>query len=455
MKIYLPTNVKFIIDSLQKKGYEAYAVGGCVRDSLLRRLPNDWDITTSALPEEIKSLFKRTVDTGIEHGTVTVLMGKEAYEVTTFRKDNEYVDMRHPSSVDFVSDIYTDLRRRDFTINSMAYNDKNGLIDPFGGLKDLNEGIVRCVDDPFERFSEDALRILRAVRFSAQLSFSIDEKTRSAISKLSHLLKHISAERICSELIKLIISPHPEYLKEAYTLGITRVFFREFDRIMETEQHSKYHIYSVGEHSLKTMQYIEPERILRLTMLLHDIGKPDTKTTDKYGNDHFKGHAEISAQIAKGFMRRLKLDNDTIKKVTTLIRFHDWRYNPSPKNVRYAINVVGNDLFPYLIQVQLADSKAKSDYFKDEMLKTIAEIEKIYRTIVSENQCVSIKQLCINGADVLALGCPPGPKVGELLEAALKKVLDDPANNEPQFLNQYIKELLTEKCYESERNGTI
>jgi tRNA nucleotidyltransferase (CCA-adding enzyme) len=446
--ITLPDHVKYIIKKLHQKGYEAYAVGGCVRDSILGREPNDWDITTSAMPSEIKSAFKRTVDTGIEHGTVTVLIDKEAFEVTTFREDNEYKDFRHPSSVEFVKSLYEDLKRRDFTINAMAYSDETGIIDPFNGLEDLKAGIVRCVGEPFERFSEDALRILRAVRFSAQLSFDIDTATQDAISSLSHTLKYISAERICTELVKLIVSPHPEYIIRAYELGVTRVFFKEFDIMMETPQNSRYHIYSVGGHTVKAMQNIEADRILRLTMLLHDIGKPNARTTDKKGTDHFKGHGEISAHMAKNFMRRLNMDNDTIKKVTLLIRYHDWRFPVTPANVRYAVSIIGKDLFPSFIKIQTADTLAKSDYGRQRTLENISEIKNLYKTIIAEEQCVSVKELKISGSDILALGCPPGPQVGALLNEALKKVIDDPSCNDPDFLTEYIKKLLTEENYE-------
>lgn len=450
MKIILPANVELIIDKLRQAGYEAFAVGGCVRDSILGRKPNDWDITTSALPDEIKAIFRRTVDTGIEHGTVTVLIDKEAFEVTTYREDSDYKDFRHPSSVEFVKSITEDLKRRDFTINAMAYNNEAGLVDPFGGLSDLRLEIVRCVGDPLERFSEDALRILRAVRFSAQLSFKIDAATREAIKRLSHTLEHISAERICTELVKLITSPHPEYLREAYELGITTVFFKEFDKMMQTPQNSKYHIYSVGEHTLKAMEYVDSDRLLRLTMLLHDIGKPYVKTTDAKGCDHFKGHAAVGADMAKGIMRRLKMDNDTIKKVTLLIRYHDLRFTPTEKNVRLAVNKIGKDLFPYFIKVQLADSRAKSDYVKEYALSNIYETEKLYNKIIAEGQCVSIRDLKITGSDVLSLGCPPGPAVGEYLDKALELVLDDPDKNDSIILAEYIKKLITEE--DNERN---
>ncbi len=449
MKINLPDNVNFIIQSLQNHGYEAFAVGGCVRDSIIGRLPNDWDITTSALPSQIKSVFKRTVDTGIEHGTVSVLIDKEAYEVTTYREDSDYKDFRHPSSVEFVKSLEEDLLRRDFTINAMAYNYERGLVDPFDGLGDLHKKIIRCVGNPTARFSEDALRILRAVRFSAQLSFDIEENTKAAIQDLSHTLKHISVERICTELIKLITSPHPEYIRTAYELGITKVFFKEFDIMMRTPQNSPFHIYSVGEHTIKAMQSIDNDKILRLTMLLHDIGKPDARTTTPGGKDHFKKHAVLGVPMAKAFMRRLNMDNDTIKKVSLLIRYHDWRFDPTPENVRYAVSIIGKDLFPFFLKVQLADTSAKSDYKKQEAYDRIAQISEQYDIVISENHCVCIRDLCISGSDIIALGCPQGQRVGLILNRVLLHVIQNPQNNDKDHLREYIKHLLTEENNES------
>ena len=273
MQIILPKNVNKIIHVLEEHGFQAYAVGGCIRDSLLGRTPHDWDITTSALPEQVKALFKKTVDTGIQHGTVTILLDGEGYEVTTYRLDGEYEDSRHPKEVTFTSLLSEDLKRRDFTVNAMAYNEKDGLVDLFGGQKDMEEKVIRCVGDPLERFTEDALRILRAVRFAAQLGFSIEERTREAIGILAGNLEHISAERIQAELVKLAVSPHPEEFYTACETGITRVILPEFDEAMETPQNNPHHCYTVGRHMIESMRQIEPDKVLRLTMLFHDIGK--------------------------------------------------------------------------------------------------------------------------------------------------------------------------------------
>ncbi len=450
-KINLPQNVSEIIHTLNKAGYEAYAVGGCIRDSILGRNPNDWDITTSAKPDIIKELFRRTVDTGIEHGTVTVMIGNDSYEVTTYRTDGEYLDSRHPSSVEFVTNLKEDLRRRDFTINAMAYNDEEGLKDPFNGYGDLKLKIIRCVGNPQDRLSEDALRILRAVRFSAQLSFEIDKDTQKAIARLAPTLENISAERICTELLKLITSDHPEYIRNAYELGITRVFLPEFDMMMMTAQNSKYHIYSVGEHTIRTMQNIEAVKLLRLTMLLHDIGKPASKTTDKFGHDHFKGHAVIGLDIAKSIMRRLKLDNETIRNVLLLIRYHDWRFPAEIKNVRKAVCILGEEMFPNFLKVQTADALSKSDYKKEETLAHIKKLSELYEVIITENQCTTLKALAIKGKDIIAMGYKPGPLIGIILNDMLTEVIEHPENNNIEYLREFIKR--KGESYESK--GTI
>ena len=341
MKIALPRKVMMIINNLQLHGYEAFAVGGCVRDSILARRPEDWDITTSARPEEIKKLFRRTVDTGIEHGTVTVLIGKDSFEVTTYRVDGAYEDSRHPKEVRFTSRLEEDLQRRDFTINAMAYNDEVRLVDVFGGMKDLNHHLIRCVGDPRERFSEDALRILRAVRFSAQLNFPIETETADAVRELAPTLEKISAERIQTELVKLLVSPHPERIQDAYELGITKVILPEWDTMVGVEQNTPHHKYDVAQHTLHALKNVKRDKILRLTMLFHDMGKPSMRTTDENGRDHFKGHALVSEEIARKVMRRLKFDNETVKKVSRLVCYHDYRVEATPENVRRAMNRIG------------------------------------------------------------------------------------------------------------------
>lgn len=441
MQITLPKNVKKIIKTLEEAGYEAYAVGGCVRDSVMGREPNDWDITTSARPLETKALFKRTVDTGLKHGTVTVLMDGEGYEVTTYRIDGEYEDGRHPKEVLFTSNLLEDLRRRDFTINAMAYNEKEGMVDAFDGMGDMERKVICCVGDAKERFTEDALRILRAVRFSAQLGFSIEEKTREAIMLLAGNLSKISAERIQAEMVKLLVSPHPEELRTAWETGITSVILPEFDVMMETGQNTPHHRYTVGEHTLCALTKVRADKVLRLAVLLHDIGKPEVRTVDEEGRDHFKGHPERSERIAGEILHRWRLDNDTLNKVKRLVRFHDLRPALNQKSIRRMIYKVGEDIFPMLLEVQRADILAQSEYQREEKLRSLDEVNRIYREILAEKQCLSVKNLAVGGRDLIADGMKPGKEIGEMLAELLNLVLEEPEKNTKEFLIEYSRGL--------------
>lgn len=451
MRLQLPAAVNMIIDVLQAHGYEGFAVGGCVRDSVLNRTPDDWDITTSATPYQVKELFSKTVDTGLQHGTVTVMVHGVGYEVTTYRIDGEYEDGRHPKEVQFTSNLTEDLKRRDFTINAMAYSKDRWLIDEFGGMQDLQRKIIRCVGDPWQRFGEDALRILRAVRFAAQLGFEIEENTKKAIVELAPTLSKISAERIQTETVKLLMSDRPEMWRSVYDLGITRIIMPEFDEIMETPQNTPHHMYNVGEHTLKALSLTEKDRILRLTMLLHDIGKASMRTTDANGVDHFKGHGPAGKEIAKKILRRLKFDNDTIAQVTHLIYWHDYRPAPEEKAVRRAIYKVGEDLFPLFLKVQRADNLAQSMYLREEKLARIDGVEKLYHEIMEKHQCVSLKTLAVTGRDLIAEGMKPGPQMGAVLQELLEMVLDQPEMNEKEKLLAWWKEHGT--CQKAE--GTL
>ena len=396
--IKLPDDVQFIIHTLQLHGFEAYAVGGCVRDSILGREPGDWDITTSAMPEETKALFDKTFDTGIEHGTITVLLNHEGYEVTTYRIDGKYEDNRHPKEVTFTRNLKEDLLRRDFTINAMAYNDKDGIVDIFGGMQDLERHIIRCVGNAKERFSEDALRILRGVRFAAQLGFDIDGETKEGMRLLAPTLENISAERIQVELVKMLTSDRPELIRTAYELGITKVFLPEFDRMMETTQETPHHMYTVGEHTIHAMMNVRNDKILRLTMLLHDTGKP----------------------------------------VTRLVLNHDYRMPAEPKNVRRAMNKIGEDIFPYYMEVRRADVLAQSEYQRAEKLKNLDEVEQTYADIIEKGQCVSLKELAVTGRDLIRAGMKPGKEIGEKLNELLEMVIDKPELNTKDVLLKFV-----------------
>ena len=439
MKIQLPEKVNTIIQTLQEHGYEAYAVGGCVRDSLLEREPGDWDITTSASPDETKKLFARTVDTGIEHGTVTVLLGKEGFEVTTYRIDGKYEDSRHPTEVIFTRNLREDLLRRDFTINAMAYNDTEGIVDIFGGMDDLKRKIIRCVGNARERFGEDALRIMRGVRFAAQLGFSLEKETKEAMTELAPTLEKISAERIQTELVKLLVSDSPELIREAYHLGITAVILPEFDEMMRTGQETKYHRYDVGEHTVQAVCNVPPDKVLRLTMLLHDVAKPEMKTVDADGTAHFKGHDIRGEQKAKEILRRLKFDNDTIHKVTKLVRWHDYRMPAEKKNVRKAMSKISAELFPMYLLVKRADILAHSMYRREEELENLSGLQKCYEEIVADHECVSLKQLAVTGTDLIGIGMKPGKQIGEVLNELLRIVLEYPEFNNKEHLLRFVQ----------------
>lgn len=430
----LPENVKTIITTLENAGFEGYAVGGCVRDTLLHKNPDDWDITTNASPIEVKKLFPRTIDTGIAHGTVTVLIGKETFEVTTYRIDGEYEDARHPKEVVFTSCLSEDLKRRDFTINAMAYNDKTGIVDEFGGIQDLEAKIIRCVGNPEERFTEDALRMMRAVRFSGQLGYEIEFTTGQAINKLAPTLSKISAERICTELTKLMISKHPDYLRKAYELGMTGVFLPEFDAAMETEQNNPHHCYSVGEHILHSLLFVRADKVLRFAMLFHDMGKVVTKSVDEKGVDHFYGHGKISAEMADRIMKRLRFDNDTRQKVVRLVSYHDLKIKLTPEGVRRAVVKIGEDLFPLLLEVKRADFLSQSMFKREEKEKELQQLEEIYQTVLKNGDCVSIKMLAVTGSDLIAAGMKPGRAIGVTLQEMLNLVLKEPSLNTKEYL---------------------
>ncbi len=438
IQIILPEQVSFIINTLNQAGFEAYAVGGCVRDSIMGRVPDDWDITTSADPQQVKKLFRRTIDTGIQHGTVTVMLQKTGYEVTTYRIDGEYEDNRHPKEVIFTKSLEEDLKRRDFTVNAMAYHPGEGLVDLFDGIGDMEKKCIRCVGQAEERFSEDALRMMRGVRFSAQFGYRMEEQTREAIRKLRENLRNVSAERIRVELVKLLVSPHPDYLRIACDLGITKVILPEFDVCMETPQHNPHHCYSVGEHTLEGLKAVRADKVLRLAMLLHDIGKPLTKTTDENGKDHFKKHPKESARLAQDILRRLKFDNDTLKKVCRLVEFHDWSIdleeNVKISTVRRLIANIGEDAFPDMFEINRADLLSQSSYLRERKLAKQEMLESMYREIMEKQECLSLKDLAVGGKDLLAQGIKPGKELGEILQRMLADVFEDPAHNKKEYL---------------------
>lgn len=437
----IPKDALYIIETLEEKGYEAYVVGGCVRDMIMNRTPNDWDITTSAKPEEVKQVFSRTYDTGIQHGTVTVIVDEEHYEVTTYRIEGEYKDSRRPESVSFVEDITLDLSRRDFTMNAIAYHPVRGFVDPYNGKKHIEEGFIKSVRDAKERFTEDALRILRAVRFSAQLGFIIDENTIKGIKACKQLLANISKERIRDEFLKICLSDRPEAINELYELGLLEYIVPQFIAAYDTPQNHPHHIYNVAQHTIVAMKHTPKDQVLRLSVLLHDIGKPICRTTDAKGKDHFYGHPEESAQIAKAVLKELRLDNQTIKEVTLLVNYHDYhlRTKITKIYIKEILKVMGEALFDKLLLINEADARAQNP---DKLMMKLGQIENVRNLkeeIIVNHECYNLKMLAINGADLIKEGIPAGKAVGEALETTLKYVMKHAEYNTKEQLLDYIK----------------
>ena len=439
MIIKMPEAVNYIINKLTENGFSAYIVGGCVRDSILNEKPSDWDICTSAAPADIKELFKKTFDTGIKHGTVSVLLDSDIFEVTTFRCDGAYKDNRRPEYVTFTTSIQEDLARRDFTVNAMAYNDTAGFIDPFGGIADLKNKIIKCVGDPDTRFSEDSLRMLRAVRFSAQKDFKIEEKTFASIKKNAALVQNLSVERILSELTKILLSDHPEKIKTLYDAGILQLIMPEMCRCFETPQNIKWHIYDVGTHSLKATEFVEKKSYLRYSALMHDWGKPDTKGKNPDGSDSFRNHAKLSVTLAEKFMNRFKFSNSDKSKITRLIKYHDRQIIPEKKYIKRAVNDVGEDIFLDLLNLKRADCKAQNFALTAYRLKIYDEIEQIYFQIKEDNESFCLKDLAVNGNDLKIFGLE-GKIIGQTLLFLLDHVIDHPEDNSKETLLHILKD---------------
>ena len=437
--ISIPEKVNKVIQKLEKSGFEAFAVGGCVRDSFLGIPPEDWDITTSAKPEDVKRIFSRTFDTGIKHGTVSVLIDNEIFEVTTYRHDGMYKDNRHPEQVTFTTSIKEDLARRDFTVNAMAYNEKHGLVDPFDGQTDLKNHIIRCVGEADRRFQEDALRILRAARFSAQKGFQIEENTLKSIQKNSSLVQNLSVERIVSEITKILLSDHLEMFDILYETGVLQYIMPELCACLETEQNIKWHIYDVGHHTLHAVSHLEKKPYLRYAMLMHDWGKPLTKSQNPDGSDCFRNHAKISVALATDWMNRYKFSNSDKDKILRLIQNHDREIVTDKKCVKSAVNAVGDDIFLDLLHVKRADAKAQNFTLTKPRLSVYDEQEALYHAIKESKEPFSVKNLDINGRDLMALGYH-GKEIGDALNQLLEHVLEYPEDNQKEILIKTLKQ---------------
>ncbi|KEI87622.1 HD domain-containing protein [Clostridium botulinum] len=445
IKIEIPKGVKYIINTLQENGYEAYIVGGAVRDSLLERKVNDWDITTSANPQEVVNIFEnlgyKIIPTGLKHGTVTILISSIGYEVTTFRVDGEYEDNRHPKEVKFTSNLREDLKRRDLTINAMAYNDKIGLVDYFHGLEYLNNKIIKCVGNSKDRFNEDSLRMLRCIRFASQLNFHMEESIKLNIRELSRNIANVSMERIRDELCKILVSSQPVYgIRNIVELNLIDYIIPELKACVGFEQHNIHHDKDVYGHILSVVENVPSKLELRLAALLHDIGKPKCFSIGDNGQGHFYGHQKISADMTKDILKRLKFDNKTIDKVDKLVYNHMARYNKlRTPNIKKFINKVGIDNLDDLFELQIADIKgsAKEYHSFDNVLNLKIKCEKI----LSEKQPLTIKDLDINGYDLMKLGINQGKEIGIMLNKLLDIILENPNLNNKEDLIKIVESI--------------
>lgn len=430
----LPDDVKSICNSLNQAGYEAYVVGGAVRDHLLGKPPHDWDIATNTHPDQIKSVFSKTIDTGIKHGTVTVMLNNRGYEVTTYRVDGNYSDGRHPDTVEFTSSIDADLARRDFTINAMALDIHGKLIDPFGGRADLDKGIIHCVGNPYQRFAEDALRMLRAFRFEAQFNFQISAGTKCAIKQSVDKLNSVSAERIRDELTKLLVADHPALaLEDAYLLGVTKVILPEFDRMTECPHENKYHYTNVGRHSLAVVMGVPARSTLRWAALLHDVGKPDTKAyDDTKGRYRYIGHPERSVEIASTILDRLKFSNADKNHILKLIQYHDY-VSDTPSKLRRFAAEMGKDFFPDFNALRYADAYAHAPEYAPYIQEKHDQMASKIQSYFDDGSAIGIHDLAITGNDLLEIGLR-GKQIGDFLSRMLNECLGQPNLNNKQFL---------------------
>ena len=445
MTMDMPKNVDTAINLLQSAGFEAYAVGGCVRDSLLGKTPNDWDITTSAKPEDMKSVFAdfHCIDTGIKHGTVTVVIDGEPLEITTFRLDGEYEDNRHPKSVTFTSNLGADLGRRDFTVNAMAYSKMTGTVDLFGGQNDLKNKIIRCVGDPDRRFNEDALRILRALRFASALDFEIEEKTAQSLLKNRALLGNISEERIAKELLKLVCGKGAKRILTDFAPVLFEIL-PELQPMYKNSHDNPHHCYDIYEHTLIAVESIDPEPTLRFAMLLHDCGKPAVKKFDENGVAHFYGHKRISAEISAQILARLKVSNKFRDEILFLVSNHDrWElYENTEKMPRY-LSKFGLDGVLNLLKVMRADVLAQSPEYRYR-LDQIADAEETAKNLAAQKPCLSLSELQINGRTLMDIGIPQGRKLGAVLAQLLDEVIDGVTKNTQEALTTRAREIYSE-----------
>lgn len=432
INVEVPAPVNYIIQELEKCGHEAYMVGGCVRDSVLGRKPHDYDICTSATPDEILKAFpdEEIIPTGLQHGTVAILINKEPFEVTTYRIDGDYSDNRRPDNVTFTKNLVEDLRRRDFTINAMAYNPKTGLIDPFNGMEDIKYKKIRCVGSAEDRFNEDALRILRAIRFEAQLGFAGLPETMFEIERQYDRLKNISIERINSEFCKIVASE--QFCVELVLYpNVFSLFIPELKDLIGFQQNNPYHAYDVFNHTVHAIEKCESDDlVVRLAVFFHDFGKPHSYQDGEDGIRHFKGHGKVSAEITDSIMKRLRFDNETRNNVVELVYYHDATFEVGNKYVKRWLNKIGEKQFRRLLEIRKADIKGQEPDYEESRIEKVNNIENILEEILSEKSCFSLKDLAVNGNDVKeVMKLKEGKDIGYWLNEILKRVIDGELEN--------------------------
>lgn len=436
LKINIPSNANELINTLQNHGHSAYVVGGCVRDSIIGRSIHDWDICTSATPSEMLEIFKdkKVIETGLQHGTITVVVNGEPYELTTFRIDGNYSDSRRPDSVTFTSNLVEDLKRRDFTINAMAYNDDEGLIDPFGGLEDIEYKKIQCVGSAKDRFGEDALRILRAIRFASQLEFVMTPETSYEINKQYKNLKNISIERINSEFCKIAASR--DFCVEMLLYkDVFALFIPELKDMFEFQQNNPYHDYDVYSHTVHSIEHCKSDNLaVRLAVFFHDIGKPHSFQDGEDGIRHFKGHGKVSADITDNIMKRLKFDNETRNNVVELVYYHDATFEVGKKYVRRWINKIGVEQFRRLLEVRKADILGQKESYEQYRINKVNNIKQILEEVLREETCFTLKDLAVNGNDLMSIGYKENKELGNTLNELLRLVIDEECPNKKEKL---------------------
>lgn len=440
MKFDIPSGARHILQTLNGAGHEAYLVGGCVRDLLRGVKPHDWDICTSALPKKTEQCFagQRVIGTGLKHGTVTVLVEGEPYEITTYRTEGPYSDSRRPDFVRFVPNLEKDLARRDFTMNAIAMDLHGNLCDPYGGGADIKVGLIRCVGEPDRRFREDGLRVMRALRFAATFGYDIEERTAQAVHKNRAVLDRVAAERINAELRKLLVGQNAGDVLRQYP-DVFCQFWPQLGPLVTLEQNNPWHYWGGWEHTIHAVEAAPADMTLRLAMLLHDIGKPSCKSTDEKEIDHFYGHPAISAQMADQMLRALKFDNKTRERVVLLVERHDAQLPPRSQVIRRWLNRLGSEAFFQLLEVKQADNMGQAPEKVKSCLVELEEIMAKAERVLLEGQCLTLKDLAVNGRDVIAAGIAPGPEVGRVLEGLLEQVLSGEIPNERETLLDRVR----------------